>query len=112
MLKLPFSSLNEEFMVTRTREVLQYRESSDPKVSKAGIQVRRWKAAEAVEICIVWKPTLYSLCNADNVYLSHVVVALCYSGLEPLHHYSQATAYGSMHVCVRLYQGCGQTEKI
>ncbi|XP_034552669.1 LOW QUALITY PROTEIN: uncharacterized protein LOC117822130 [Notolabrus celidotus] len=53
-LKLPFSSLNEEFMVTRTREVLQYRESCDPKVSQAGIEVvrtgRKWKAAEAVDV--------------------------------------------------------------
>jgi len=53
MLKLPFSSLNEEFKVSRTREVLQYRESCDPKVSQAGIEVwtgRKWKAAEAVEV--------------------------------------------------------------
>lgn len=51
-LKLPISSLNEEFMVTRAREVLQYRESSDPKVSQAGIEVRtgrKWRAQEAVE---------------------------------------------------------------
>ncbi|KAK0150652.1 hypothetical protein N1851_008245 [Merluccius polli] len=51
-LKLPISSLNEEFMVTRVREVLQYRESSDPKVSQAGIVVRtgrKWRAREAVE---------------------------------------------------------------
>jgi len=32
-LKLPIRSLNEEFMVTHTREVLQYRESCDPKCS-------------------------------------------------------------------------------
>ena len=47
-LELP--SLNEEFMVTHTREVLQYQESSNPKVSQAGIQVRtghKGKAAEA-----------------------------------------------------------------
>ncbi|XP_038154112.1 uncharacterized protein LOC119791846 [Cyprinodon tularosa] len=53
MLKLPFSSLNEEFKVSRTREVLQYRESCDPKVSQAGIEVRtgrKWRAAEAVEV--------------------------------------------------------------
>lgn len=52
-LKLPISSLNEEFMVTRTREVLQYRESCNPKVSQAGIKVRtgrKWRAAEAVEV--------------------------------------------------------------
>lgn len=52
-LKLPTSSLSEEFMVTRARELLQYRESSDPKVAQAGIEVRtgrKWKAAEAVEV--------------------------------------------------------------
>ncbi|CAJ1076455.1 uncharacterized protein LOC119791846 [Xyrichtys novacula] len=52
MLKLPISSLNEEFKVSHTREVLQYRESSDPKVSQAGIEVRtgrKWRAAEAVD---------------------------------------------------------------
>ncbi|XP_049897834.1 uncharacterized protein LOC126388657 [Epinephelus moara] len=50
-LKLPFSSLTEEFMVTRAREVLLYRDSSDVKVSSAGIEVRtgrKWKAHEAV----------------------------------------------------------------
>ena len=53
MLKRPFSSLNEEFMVTHTTEALQYPESYDPKVSQAGIPVRtgrKWKAAEAVEV--------------------------------------------------------------
>ncbi|KAK0148843.1 hypothetical protein N1851_010754 [Merluccius polli] len=52
-LKLPISSLNEEFKVGRAREVLQYRESQDPKVSQAGIEVRtgrRWRAAEAVDV--------------------------------------------------------------
>lgn len=37
--------------MTRAREVMQYRESSDPKVAKAGIEVRtgrKWKAEEAV----------------------------------------------------------------
>ena len=51
-LKLPFSSLTEEFMVTRAREVLLYRDSSDTKVSSAGIEVRtgkKWKAQEAVD---------------------------------------------------------------
>lgn len=51
-LKLPFSSLKEEFMVTRSREVLLYRDSSDSKVSLAGIEVktgRKWKAQEAVD---------------------------------------------------------------
>lgn len=53
MPKLPISSLNEEFKVSRNREVLQYRESSDLKVSLAGIEVRtgrRWRAAEAVDV--------------------------------------------------------------
>ena len=51
-LRLPFSSLTEEFMVTRAREVLLYRDSSDTKVSSAGIEVRtgrKWKAQDAVE---------------------------------------------------------------
>ncbi|KAL7879620.1 hypothetical protein SRHO_G00018740 [Serrasalmus rhombeus] len=33
-LQLPFKSLEEEFKVTRAREVVQYRDSSDPKVAK------------------------------------------------------------------------------
>lgn len=40
-------------MVTRYRELLQYRESSDPKVAQAGIEVRtgwKWRAAKAVDI--------------------------------------------------------------
>ncbi|XP_041920594.1 uncharacterized protein LOC121684601 [Alosa sapidissima] len=52
-LKLPFSGLTEEFMVTRTREALQYRESRDEKVASAGIQVRtgrKWRAVEALEV--------------------------------------------------------------
>lgn len=51
-LQLPFKSLEEEFKVTRAREVVQYRDSSDPKVAKAGIQVRtgrKWRAEEAVQ---------------------------------------------------------------
>ncbi|KAI7802934.1 polyprotein, partial [Triplophysa rosa] len=44
--KLPMSSLNEEFMVTHAREVLQYRESSDPNVSRAGIVVRTGRKQE------------------------------------------------------------------
>ena len=50
-LKIPLSSLNEEFRVARKRQVLQYQESADPKVSQAGTEVRtgrKWKAAEAV----------------------------------------------------------------
>ncbi|KAL6469714.1 hypothetical protein MHYP_G00208330 [Metynnis hypsauchen] len=38
ILQLPFSGLTEEFMVTRTREALQYRESRDEKVASAGVQ--------------------------------------------------------------------------
>lgn len=51
-LQLPFKSLEEAFKVTRAREVVQYRYSSDPKVARAGIQVktgRKWRAEEAVE---------------------------------------------------------------
>ena len=51
-LQLCFKSLEEEFKVTRAREVVQYRDSSDPKVAKAGIQVRtgrKWRAEEAVQ---------------------------------------------------------------
>ncbi|XP_061905517.1 uncharacterized protein LOC133651562 [Entelurus aequoreus] len=51
-LQLPFKSLEEEFKVTRAREVVQYRDTSDPKVAKAGIQVRtgrKWRAEEAVQ---------------------------------------------------------------
>lgn len=53
ILQLPFSSLQEEFMVSRTREALLYRDSRDPKVSAAGIKVRtgrKWKAGEALEV--------------------------------------------------------------
>lgn len=42
---LPFKSLEEELKV-RPREVVQYRNSSDPMVANAGIQVRtgrKWK---------------------------------------------------------------------
>ncbi|KAL4001244.1 hypothetical protein ACER0C_006543 [Sarotherodon galilaeus] len=54
-LKLPFSSLSEEFMVSQSRELLQYREFSDPRVALAGIEVRtgrKWRAAEAVDIAV------------------------------------------------------------
>lgn len=43
--------MEEEFKVTRAREVLLYRDSSDPKVATAGIEMRtgwKWKAEEAV----------------------------------------------------------------
>lgn len=51
-LQLPISSLLEEFKVTRVREVLMYRDSSDAKVASAGISVktgRKWKANETVD---------------------------------------------------------------
>ncbi len=51
-LRLPFSSVREEFIVARAREHLQYSASRDAKVSGAGIVVRtgrKWKAAEAVQ---------------------------------------------------------------
>ncbi len=51
-LQLPFSSLAEEFKVTRAREVLLYRDSTETKVSSAGVEVRtgrKWRAQDAVE---------------------------------------------------------------
>lgn len=51
-LQLPLKSLQEEFKVTKARDVLLYRDSSDPKVATAGIEVRtgrKWKAEEAVQ---------------------------------------------------------------
>lgn len=51
-LTLPINSLTEEFIVARARETLQCRESKDPKVSQAGIEVRtgrKWRAKEAVD---------------------------------------------------------------
>lgn len=51
-LTLPINGLSEEFMVTRAREVLQYRDSKDPRVSQASIEVRtgrKWRAHEAVD---------------------------------------------------------------
>ncbi len=51
-LQLPICSLSEEFKVTRAREVLMYRDSSDAKVSSAGICVktgRKWQAQKAVD---------------------------------------------------------------
>lgn len=40
VLQIPISSLTEEFIVSRTWEAWQYRESRDPKVAATGIQVR------------------------------------------------------------------------
>lgn len=52
-LQLPFKFLEEEFKVTRVREVVQDRDSNDPTVADAGIQVwtgRKWKEEEAVQV--------------------------------------------------------------
>ncbi|XP_076844394.1 uncharacterized protein LOC143489330 [Brachyhypopomus gauderio] len=52
MLQLPISGIVEEFKVTRARELMMYRDSTDRKVATAGIQVktgRKWKAQEAVD---------------------------------------------------------------
>ena len=52
-LQLPFKGLKEEFMVTRTREALQYRDSKDPKVATAGIEIRtgrKWDAKRELQI--------------------------------------------------------------
>ncbi|GAA6088928.1 uncharacterized protein LOC109140547, partial [Tachysurus ichikawai] len=51
-LQLPLNSIEEEFKVLRVREVLQYRESRDPKVSGAGVVVktgRKLRAEAAVD---------------------------------------------------------------
>ena len=51
-LTLPLKSIEEEFKVLRAREVLQFRESADSKVSGAGVAVktgRKWRAEAAVE---------------------------------------------------------------
>ena len=56
-LMLSINSLTEEFMVTRAREVLQYRESKDLKVSQVGIEVRtgrKWSAQKAVDQAESW----------------------------------------------------------
>lgn len=52
-LQLPFSSLDEEFRVSRTREAMMYRDSKDSRVAAAGIKVRtgrKWKAQEGLEV--------------------------------------------------------------
>lgn len=56
-LKLPFGSLNKEFRVARAQEELRCRDSTDPKASQAGTEVRtgrKWKAAEAVSSAESW----------------------------------------------------------
>lgn len=48
-LQLPLNSLNEEFRVARTREVLLYRDSKDSRVARSGVTVRnglKWSAQE------------------------------------------------------------------
>ncbi len=50
-LQLPLKSLEKEFKVTRAREVMLYRDSSDPRVAQVGVQVktgRKWRADDAV----------------------------------------------------------------
>ena len=50
-LRLPCSSLVEEFKITNTRELMQYTESEDPKT--AGIQirsVRKWSARRELQV--------------------------------------------------------------
>ena len=52
-LRLPCSSLVEEFKITKTRELLQYIESEDPKVAAAGIQIRsgrKWSAKRELQV--------------------------------------------------------------
>ena len=52
-LRLPCSSLVEEFKITKTRELLQYTESEDPKVAAAGIQIRsgrKWSARRELQV--------------------------------------------------------------
>lgn len=48
-LQLPLRCFEEEFKLTRTRKVLQYRELTDPKVVKVGIELRTGKKWEVVE---------------------------------------------------------------
>ncbi|KAK7880264.1 hypothetical protein WMY93_030631 [Mugilogobius chulae] len=51
-LQLPLKSLEEEYKVSKTRVVLQYKDSEDSMVSNAGIEVktgRKWRAEEAVQ---------------------------------------------------------------
>lgn len=52
-LHLPFSSLSEEFVVTRSREAMQYQDTKDSKVAAAGIEVhsgRKWSAARELQV--------------------------------------------------------------
>lgn len=80
-LTLPLNSLSEKFMVGRAEEVLQYRESTDPRVSQVTTKWR-WRAHEAVE--------------QVESHLRHKVlvgaVAICRAGLDssPTTHYNKA----------------------
>ena len=52
-LRLPCSSLVEEFKIKKTRELLQDTESEDPKVAAAGIQIRsgrKWSAKRELQV--------------------------------------------------------------
>ena len=52
-IQLPFRSLKEEFVVTRTREAILYRDSRDLKVSGAGIEIhtgRKWGAVREMKV--------------------------------------------------------------
>ena len=52
-IQLPFRGLKEEFVVTRTREAILYRDSRDLKVSGAGIEIRtgrKWSAARELKV--------------------------------------------------------------
>ena len=47
-LQLLFKRLTEEYMVTKTREVIMFKKSKEPRVVTAGIEVctgRRWNAS-------------------------------------------------------------------
>ena len=53
VLRLPCSSLVEEFKITKTRVLLQYAESEAPKVVAAGIQIRsgrKWSAKRELQV--------------------------------------------------------------
>ena len=52
-LRLPCSSLMEEFKITKTRNLMQYADSEDPKVAAAGIQIRsgrKWSAKRELQV--------------------------------------------------------------
>ena len=54
-LHLPCSSLVKELKITKARELLQYKESEDPKVAAAGIQIRsgwKWSARRELQVAV------------------------------------------------------------